>query len=1076
MENNSSINLKSMRKFLLVGCMYLSMTWGHVVAQERTVTGKVTAAEDNSALPGVNVVLKGTTNGTVTDVQGNYTLTVSGADGTLIFSFIGLVTREVAVADRVSVDVALSQDTRQLGEVIVTAMGIEKSTRTLGYSVGKVGGEDIVQSRAPSLLNSLQGKVAGVQITSSSGAPGASNKVIIRGFTSLNDGNGPLYVVDGIPVNNSFTGNTSLNGASDFGSRINDINPEDIESVTVLKGASATQLYGSRASSGVILITTKTGRDAASRGKKAEVSVASSLVFENVLKLPTFQNERGQGFYGSTSAYLDENTSFGSKFDGQLHPWGQVINNQQRVKRFEALPNNVKEFLETGKVLTNSVALQGGNAVSNYYISYSNVDADGIMPTDADSYKRNTLSIRGATELSNRITSTANLNYARTQSRFVPAGQGQTVWNNVIQTPRDISLLELRDFNNPFNDLEGYYSPYTNNPWRVLENYNSSSVIDRLYGNVELGYKLNESMNFLARVGSDVATTEWEQWQPKEVILGINASRANPGNYQIQTVYNREFNTDIIGNFNRDLSSTVSLSGLVGFNINQRQFKNIQTQINDLVIPGFYNISNSANSPTALTLATLRRLYGLYAQANLGYRDYLFLSLSARNDWSSTLPIDNNSFFYPSASLAFDVTSALGLESNTLSYAKFRAGFAKAGKDADPYRVRSVFVQGEHSDGFINLNAPYAQSIPAFEVSNQIGNPNLQPEITTELEVGAELQFFRNRIGIDITVYDKRTRDNILAVPVPASTGYTTQILNIAEVSNKGIELLLTGTPIMKSAFRWDVALNFARNIPKVIDLGGPERISVGGLSGNRLIARVGGPMFEIEGDVPLRDAQGRVVVDGAGLPRPNPEKQIIGNTNYKFLGGVTNRFNYKGFSLSGTFDIRQGGYLYSRTSTLMYFAGITPATLYNDRQPFIVPNSAVQITNQNDELVFDEFNNPVTQENTTPIYDSNGQLQNFWSSGGFDLDKSFLVSKSFVKLRELIFSYALPKSWLSKTPFGAVDISVIGRNLLLWVPKDNVFIDPEQTTFGTDIESEFGEFGASPTTRSYGFNIRLTL
>jgi TonB-linked SusC/RagA family outer membrane protein len=1066
-----------MKKILLMGWVVL-LAINQVCGQERTVTGTVTSEEDGSPLPGVNVVVKGTSSGTVTDVAGKYSLAVPQEGGVLIFSFIGLVTQEVDIGERTVIDVRMAEDIRQLGEVVVTALGVERESRTLGYSVEKLDGSEIIQARNSSLLNSLQGKVAGVQVTNSSGAPGSSNKVIVRGFTSLSGGNNPLYIVDGVPVSNSFTGTESLdpinddvlNGASDFGNRVNDINPEDIESVTVLKGAAASALYGSRAASGVILITTKKGKEAAARRRLGEVQFASSFMAESVLKLPTFQNERGQGFFGSTSSYLDENTSWGSEFDGQLHPWGRIVNNQQRVKPFVALPDNVKEFFEIGHNWTNSLSLQGGGDRAHYYFSYSNVDADGIFPTSADSYKRNTLSVRGSADITDRITSSASLNYARSDYSFVPTGQGGTVYNNLLQVPRDIPLLELEDIENPFNDLNGYFTQFASNPWYVLKKYGSESVIDRLFGNFQLTYKATDWLDFTARVGSDVSTTEWEQWVPKQVITGPNSGNSNPGNYSIQQIYYREFNSDVIANFNKDINSVLSFTGLIGWNVNQRRTQNIFTKINDLVIPEFYNIANTANTPQSRTDTRMRRLVGVYAQATLGYRDYAFLTISGRNDWSSTLPKGTQSFFYPSANLGIDLTSAFGLESNTLSYAKLRAGWAQVGKDAPPYLIESVFVPGAHSDGFINNLAPYSQAIPGFEVANTIGNPALQPEISTETEIGVDLRFFGNRLGLDATVYKRDIRDNIIEVPVAASSGYFEQVMNIAKLSNKGVEILLSATPVMTTDFHWEISLNWARNISRVEDLGGPTQISLGGLNGNELIARVGGPVFEIQGDLPMRDPQGRIIVNNAGLPIPTGAKQVIASTNYDWIGGVTNRICYKGLSLSGTFDVRQGGGMYSRTATLVYFAGTTPHTLYNDRKPFIIPNSVLQVVD------FD--GNPTGEytENTTSINDTDGLLQTFWQNGGFDLDRSFIISKSFVKLREVVLSYQLPQALISRTPLTRVEISLIGRNLLLWVPEENIFIDPEATTFGTDIESEFGEYGAQPSTRSYGVNLRITL
>ncbi len=409
--------------------------------------------------------------------------------------------------------------------------------------------------------------MAGAQITSSSGAPGASNKVIIRGFTSLSGGNNPLYIIDGVPINNSFTGSTGLNGASDFGNRVNDLNPEDIQSVTVLKGAAASALYGSRAAAGVIIITTKKGKE----GVGAEISFASSLVFDEVLKLPTFQNERGQGFYGSTTDWLNENTSWGSEFTGELQPWGRVINNEQRVKPFVALPDNVKEFFEIGQTFTNSISMNGGNENSTYYLSYSNVDADGIMPTDVDTYVRNTLSLRGSARLTDKIRSSGSFNYVRTETSFVPTGQGATVYNNVLQTPRDIPLLELENLDNPFNTPEGYYSEFTVNPWFVLKEYNSDAVIDRMFGNAEVTFTATDWMSITGRVGSDVTRTVWEQSTPVLEISGVNAPNSSAGSYSIQNLYTREFNTDLIVNFNKKISTDLGFSGLLGWNVNQRE-------------------------------------------------------------------------------------------------------------------------------------------------------------------------------------------------------------------------------------------------------------------------------------------------------------------------------------------------------------------------------------------------------------------------------------------------------------------------------------------------------------------------
>lgn len=1049
-----------MKRFLLICLTAVSMLLSSEVrAQERTVSGIVTSVEDGGPLPGVNVVIKGTTNGTATDAEGNYSLTVPQAGGTLVFTFIGLQSQEVEIGARSTVDVQMATDVQQLSEVIVTALGIEKQERSLGYAVSRIDNEELIRTQSPNALNALQGKIAGVNITSASGAPGASSRIILRGFSSIGGSNQPLFVVDGVPVNNGVVNNDDLNGGVDFGNRINDLNPEDIESVNILKGASGTTLYGSRAASGVIIITTKKGRAGIKKG--AQITANSSLTFDTPLKLPTFQNEFGQGFFGERD--LLENTSWGPKFDGEERVWGHVVNNSQQLKPYVAQPDNVKDFWDIGKTYNNSIAISNGDEKSNYYLSYGNVNADGIMPTDADSYNRNTISLRGSTTLSNKISASASLNYVSKNNKFVPTGQDQSVYDNVMQTPRDMSIIDHKDYKSTFNNLDNYYSGYTLNPYYVLNEHGSTASENRFFGNIALTYPFTDFLKVTNRFGGDVSNTHIKSWRAITQV-SRNDFNDDPGRVITQDYFSRELNNDLMLSFNKTFGQDLNLGVLIGHNINQREYSASDARVTGLDLPFFYDLSNSSSTPVVDEYFEKRRIMGVYSSIDLSYGNFLFLTLNARNDWSSTLPKENRSFFYPGINGSVDFAGFIPALENIFTLAKIRAGWARVGKDAAPYLINSVFVKGDQFDGYRSLRYPIAGNINSFEVGNRIGNAGLTPEFTTEFEIGGDFRFFNGKVRIDGAYYKRTITDLIWNADLSYGTGYSTQTLNLGEITNTGIELLLSLSPIVTNNFTWDISFNYTRNRNLLVELTeGLDQIDLGGTGSLAFVAKPDQPLGLFLGPVPLLDDQGRTIVNAQGLPTADPENQIYGNSQYDFMAGLVNNLSYKGISLGFTLDLREGGFMYSRTAEMMYFTGTAPNTVYNDRQPFIVPNSVVEVAPG--EYV----------ENTTPI--DVGNLYTYWgqSYGGGQFNKSFLVSKSFMKLRELSISYSLPASLLSNTPFGSVQLSLIGRNLFIWTPEDNHFIDPESTTFGNDLEADYGEFSATPTVRSMGVNLRIT-
>jgi TonB-linked SusC/RagA family outer membrane protein len=1057
-----------MKKTLLLGLFLGFALLQDALAQNRTITGKVTDASTNEILPGVTILVKETQIGTTTNIDGEYSISVPPANNTLVFSFVGYVTTERTIGTATTLNIALATDAKQLGEVVVTALGVERQERALGYSATTVATEDITRARATSPMNALQGKVAGANITTASGAPGASTKVVLRGYGSIGGNNNPLYVVDGVPINNSagnFTPDpasvTPTNRTQDFGNRANDINPDDIESITILKGAAATSLYGSRAASGVILITTKKGQ----AGEKIRVDLASSATFTRPLFLPQLQNTFGQGWSGHFA--FEENGSWGPRMDGKERLWGNIVDNSQQLKPFSPQEDNLKDFYETGTSYLNSVGVSGGTEKSTFYLSYGNATEDGIVPTDADSYKRNTISLRGSTKGS-KLNASSTLNYVRKDAKAVTTGQGgdgTTMFQEIIQTPRDMSIVDFRDLNYKFNTNDNFYNLYAQNPYWPLTRNGNDYEENRLFGNVSVGYDLMKWLTATARIGGDISSGLLTDWiTPYSLTPGSPNETANPslGRVNERTRFARELNGDFMLLTKNDLNTDIHLNGIVGYNVNERYSKSNYSFITNLSIPGFYNLSNSSDPVTATTTTILRRLYGVYGSAEFSFRDYLFLTLNARNDWSSTLPADKNSFFYPGVNASFVFTDVFPNLQSSLSYGKLRASWGQTGNDAEPYDIRGVLIPGLVDLDFGDINFPVS-GINAYEVNNRIGNLGLKPEITTEYEVGANLNFLNNRLGVDIAYYHRISTDQILPVPIAVSSGYAFKVLNFGKVRNQGMELLFTASPVKTQNFNWDLRYTFSNNRNKVLELReGLDEVLLANSYNIDLVAIPGHPLGTFKGPDYVYDPQGRVVVsETTGYPIVSEEKIIYGSAQPKYIMGLYNTLAYKGLSLNFGFDIRQGGLFYSYTQRLSQFVGNSTNTLYNDRQPFIVPNSVIQ----NEDGSYSENTHPVDMTH----------IAEYWNEqNNPPIEREHMRDRSFVKLREIALGYSLPKSWISGLRLSDANISLVGRNLFLWTPDSNNIIDPEVTTYGNDLDSELGEFAAGPTTRTLGISLRL--
>ncbi|MDR1745914.1 MAG: SusC/RagA family TonB-linked outer membrane protein [Tannerella sp.] len=1043
--------------------LYLLMGIGTIVAQTIKVTGTVLSDDDGQPIIGATVVVKGSTAiGTVTDIDGNFVLEIPSSAKTLQISFVGMTPQDVAVTGQ-HLRVVLKSSI-QLEEVVVTASGIVREKRAIGYSASTVSGEELTEARTSDAITAISGKMAGVQVGSSSSDPGASNSIIIRGVSSLGGSNQALFVVDGVPMNNSSVRSSDpLNGGYDYGNAANLVNPDDIASMTVLKGAAATALYGNRGANGVVMITTKSGKSG--KGKGLGIEYNGGIQFASFLRLPEMQNEFGQGWDGLKT--MDENGSWGPRFDGRMRVWGTVYNNSQKMKPYEALPNNLVDFFENGFRYNNSLSLSGGNDQTTYYASFSQLSDDGMIPDAIDTYDRYTISLRGSHQ-TGKLKLSTSINYAMQTNSFAPTGQGLTIINSLMQTPRDISIVGLKDLSDPFNTVEYYYTPYgVGNPYYVINVMENEFNQDKLYGKLQADYQFTDWLSATYRIGLDAAYGTNKVGTPR-----ITAAEGSPnegaidseGNVLHDKINRRELNHDLLVNFKKLFMDKLNVDVTGGWNVNERKSSEVLALVSGLDIPTFYHLSNSASTPTVTEVFNLRRLCGLYGEAQLGWDDMLYLTLSARNDWSSTLPKGNNSFFYPGSTLSFVFTELLSDEvKNIISFGKLRLAYGKTGNDADPYVLTPTYAKSEAYNEFGTIAFPL-KGKNAFTLGNALGNINLTPEMTTEWEIGTNLSFFDGRIGLDVAYYDRKTDRQIYSLTMDAATGFTSQTTNLGVISNKGIEVLVTGQPIKTADFSWNISVNYTKNRSKVVSLPeelGDETTIWGFSSGTSLVAAVGQPVGVYKAYSSEKSPDGKIVVSPTtGLPVISGESEIVGDSNFDYEMGIGNTFKYKNLSLGFDFDIRQGGLIFSRTKDILYFTGNAVQTLYNDREPFIVPNSVNKIDG---EYV----------ENTTPV--SSTSYDEYFTNGTINGDADFLIPRSYVKLRSANIGYMLPKSVLQYLPFvSSVRLSVFGTNLLLWTPKGNSFIDPEITTFGNDLEGRFGEFSANPTTRKYGFNLSV--
>jgi TonB-linked SusC/RagA family outer membrane protein len=1088
-----------MRKtFMLIAMLFAFLCTQQALAQEKTIKGKVISSEDNLGIPGVSVIIPGTTTGTVTDIDGNYTLSVPAETKSLRFTAVGMATQEVEIGDKTTIDLTMKPSALQMDEVIVTANAIEREKRSLGYSTKQVSSTDLNAAENPNVIGALQGKVAGVNITSLTGGPGSSQRIVIRGGTSITGANQPIMVVDGVPINNANirTGD-DLNNQVDFGNRGNDINPDDIESISVLKGPAAAALYGSRASNGAIMITTKKGKRVAGTGKsKMDVEFHSNLTLSSVLKLPEFQNKYGQGDVDNTYDDRRENFSWGLPFDGQLRPWGQEIDGKQRVKNYEAIENNMRDFFETGVTYTNSLAFSGGSEKSDYLLSISALNSDGIVPSSE--YDKYTVHFNGGSELSNKFSTNISFNYSNISAVLPSGGQRDaSIYDQLLQTPRDIPIVDGKDLEDPFNSYNdvtgqyGFYGGYTTNPYFVLENFKNTQNVSRLIGNVGVTYKANDWFSITNRFGGDFySDNRYQKWKkynyaPIDPFYAGNDQIFN-GKYSEELIDFSAYNNDLMFNFNHKFTEDLSGDLLLGYNVRQQSLNSTAAQTNEdggLGIPGYYNLENSNGPVLARNALNKTRNYGYYANLNLAYKNYLFLGLSGRQDNSSTLEPENNSYFYWGTNASFIASEFFSesLREDKFTYWQIRMSYAKVGNDATAYQTSSIYTRTTIDGGFGNTTFPF-DGVQGFTTGDRVGNPELTPEFSTELEIGTDVSFLKDRLSVGFSWYKKESIDQIIPLPISPATGFTSKTVNTGQLDNNGIEFEVRGIPVMsKSGFKWEAYGTYFTNNSEVVSLyDGVDQLTLGGTSRTAIVANVGQPMGSFYAVDLLRDSlTGRVVVDSAtGMPLTTSNLVYVGNNQPDFQFSFGSNFTYKGFTLGFLFDSKIGGQFSSRTKDVMAFVGTSLESENRDDQ---VWSESVYLASDG---------NYVT--NTTP-YHPYDYYTNVIPDG------QHIVDASYIKLRELSLTYQFPGKWLNKTPFGSASLTLFGNNLLLWTKlssntdelvynkdangnfsnwtnpnKENVYADPEQNSSGASNAQGF-EFTSNPSQRNYGIDLKIT-
>jgi TonB-linked SusC/RagA family outer membrane protein len=1081
-------------------CFATLMMLTQVAFAQKNVIGKVIAASNNQPVSGASVILKGKPKGVSTNVDGVFSIEAAMGD-VLLVSGVGVKNQEHMIAGAGLQVIVVEAEISELNEVVVTALGIKKDRKKLGYAIQDIKGEALTVARETNVVNQLAGKVAGVTVVGSNSGVGGSARVTIRGERSVDlNKNQPLYVVDGVPISNAVVGSNGRNNLEvDFGNGAGFINPDDIESISVLKGASASALYGSRAANGVIVIKTKTG----SRSKGIGVEVSSNYVASTPLKLPEYQTTYGQG-NGNGGDFAFVNGAGAGLTDGTDEAWGPAFKGQNfpqfnspRTLNGQATPffggdlnapagsvitptpwlpyaNNLRNFLETGSVMTNTVSFTGSNDKGDFRLGYTRLDEKGMVPnTDL---KRNTLALSGGYNFTDKLSAKAFVNYIKGNSGNRPSISYGTesimyLFNCWLPPSVDVSAMR-RLWMEGATDLRqyGFNYNYHDNPYLTLFENTNSQVYDRIIGNASLKYDFNEWLSLMVRTATD-----WSL-ERREYRRAFSTQRFPFGQYREVNLVNEESNSDFLLSLNKELNSDFTVTANFGGNQMRQLSKFDENNAGQLNIPGIYNLTNS-RIPLQNTQRTVtKRINSLYASAGVAYKNMLFLDLTGRNDWSSALTLpenlkefgnEDNSYFYSSISLSAILSEMVKLPT-AISYAKLRGSFAQVGNDTDPF----TFTQSYNpSTAFGNFQI--------YSETDRLTNLNLKPEISNAFEIGAEVKFLKNRIGLDFTYYNSTTSNQILNIPLSITSGYNSRSINAGKIKNWGYEVMLNLQTIKTKNLRWSTDFNFSANRSKVLELRdgltnfvmASRRVTVEARVGERMGDMYGIGFARVQNTKstdPYYDATGKfvgqMVFDANGRPIRTTNRIKMGNYNPDFLLGIANSFNYKGINFSFLFDIRSGGVLYSETQTVGREGGIIVETLEGRADGYDLTKSGNGVVGKGVVFV-----NGVAQENTKRI--TAREWHTAWT-GGRGIAEGVIYDASFVKLRELQIGYTIPDKVWGKLPIKNVNITLVGRNLFVW---DNVpHVDPENMSYTGGTALPGIENMAIPSARSYGVNLNI--
>lgn len=1015
----------------------LAFVIGH---SQSIFTGKV-LDENKEPLPGASVVIKGIANGVATDFDGNFKIELPSGNNILIITFIGYTSVEFDTTNKTSANIVLNLEAQSLNEVVITALGIKRDKKALGYATKRIDSDEFNKVNSTNLVSNLSGKVAGVQVTGSNNGITSSSRIVIRGESSLNiNNNGPLFIIDGTPINNNIygVGGGSTNQAdlpTDYGNGAAEINQEDIESMTVLKGAAASALYGSRAANGVIIITTKTGK----KNKGLGVSFSSSTMFSSPLKLWDVQDQYGAGSHLEYSPGAD--TNLGPRLDGQTMA---IQNGSPGYYTGEAQPlplkfrYNLKDFFETGTSFDNTVAISGSTDKSTYRFSYTNSNNKGIVPnTDL---KKDNFNLKADYEINDKWKINTSINYLLSNSdNILVNGYGsQGIMYNLIWNHTNVDLNWLKDYWLKKDVEQIRMFSWGDNIFKIVNENINAFRKNRAFGNVSSIYNFNDNLNLLIRAGIDDSNDF--RWSRRP----IGSSRYTQGMYREQTIGFREVNTDFLLSYNKDFGNFSTKFSIGASRMNQFTTEN-QIEGKGLSIPGLYNLQNVNVTPTMSRNEYNKRINSVYSFANIGYKNYLYVDLTARNDWSSTLPSSNNSYFYPSVSLSFIPSLAFEL-SDKIDYLKLRLNAASVGNDTDPYRLTNTYNNGV---------LPGSLTHPTV-----ILNSNLKPEILTSYEGGVEAMLFNKRLTLDATYYISDSKNQIIGLNISEASGRESHFINAGKIQNRGVELNLGFLPIKNENIEWSINANYTKSKSKVIALteGIDNYVIAQGPNGGTVEARVGGRMGDIYGRGYLRSPQGEIVYDNSGSPILDTNIKKIGNYNPDWMLGLSTNFNYKGFNVYAQLDVRHGGTIYSATNAIGMESGLLAVSLPG-RETGIVGPGVVQ----NSDGTYSENTTVISAENW---YYGNAFRRDNIEANSFDA--------SYVKLRELSIGYSFSKKLVNSLNLQKLSIALVGNNLALWSKVPN--IDPEsQALSGGTLLPGF-EVMQLPSTKNYGFKINVNL